>query len=266
MTYTEVKAKYTTIESIDNRFKEIENIEKVGAERYRAASVTYLNEVNEVLKKFNVTDYHCHRANSRNITFLQEENNIFYEIDICAAYEYNWNKIDKPEKTWKFKVNVSSFGGIELINPDEKECKTLKYYSFIGFIINNNEFKKELNEVCHRNVNNLESIDKEYRFSSEERQLRILRNNLVKEATYGKILASVMDVKDKTQLVIIKKNVSEDEADGVRRGQFIKVMSEPLPNTLETRPEVDKKLKEIAKTNEGKFILTQIRFIKLNKE
>ena len=93
MTYTEVKAKYTTIESIDNRFKEIKNIEKIGEERYRAASVTYLNEVNEVLKKFNVTDYHCHRANSRNITFLQEENNIFYEIDICAAYEYNWNKI-----------------------------------------------------------------------------------------------------------------------------------------------------------------------------
>ena len=40
MTYTEVKAKYTTIESIDNRFKEIKNIEKIGEERYRAASVT----------------------------------------------------------------------------------------------------------------------------------------------------------------------------------------------------------------------------------
>ena len=61
-------------------------------------------------------------------------------------------------------------------------------------------------------------------------------------------------------------DVLEDEADGVRKGEFIKVMTEPLPNTPETRPEVDKKLKEIAKTNEGKFILTQIRFIKLNEE
>ena len=106
----------------------------------------------------------------------------------------------------------------------------------------------------------------EYSFSSEEQQLRILRNNLIKEAAYGKILTSVMDAKDKTQLVVIKKNVSEDEADGVRKGEFIKVMTEPLPNTPETRPEVDKKLKEIAKTNEGKFILTQSRFIKLNED
>lgn len=266
MTYAEVKAKYTTVESIDNRLKEIDELTKVGSEKYMSAITTYKNDIDNVLKKFNINDYHVNTASDRNVSFKPEDNNSFYEVDIYPSYEHNWDKIDDPEKVWEFRLNISSYGDIRLNNLDERGVKVLAYYTFVGMIVNNKEFQKELEDTCHKNVDILKSIDKEFRFTSEEQQLRILRNNLVKEAAYGKMLTSVMDAKDKTQLVVIKKNVSEDEADGVRKGEFIKVMSEPLPNTPETRPEVDKKLKEIAKTNEGKFILTQIRFIKLNEE
>lgn len=266
MTYAEVKAKYTTVESIDLRLKEIDELTKVGSEKYMSAITTYKNDIDNVLKKFNINDYHVNTASDRNVSFVPEDNNSFYEVDIYPSYEHNWDKIDDPEKVWEFRLNISSYGDIRLNNLDERGVKVLAYYTFVGMIVNNKEFQKELEDTCHKNVDILKSIDKEFRFTSEEQQLRILRNNLVKEAAYGKMLTSVMDAKDKTQLVVIKKNVSEDEADGVRKGEFIKVMSEPLPNTPETRPEVDKKLKEIAKTNEGKFILTQIRFIKLNEE
>ena len=267
MNYAEVKAKYTTVESIDIRLNEIDELTKVGQEKYTSAITNYINEVNDVLKKYNVVDYHTDVVSDRNVSFKPEDNNSFYEVDIYPSYEHNWDKIDAPEKVWEFRLNISSYGDIKLNgNLDEKSIKVLKYYEFVGMIINNKEFGKELEETCHKNVDVLKSIDKEFSFTSEEQQLRILRNNLIKEAAYGKILTSVMDAKDKTQLVVVKKNVSEDEADGVRKGEFIKVMTEPLPNTPETRPEVDKKLKEIAKTNEGKFILTQIRFIKLNEE
>lgn len=266
MTYAEVKAKYTTVESIDLRLKEIDELTKVGSEKYMSAITTYKNDIDNVLKKFNINDYHVNTAFDRNVSFVPEDNNSFYEVDIYPSYEHNWDKIDDPEKVWEFRLNISSYGDIRLNNLDERGVKVLAYYTFVGMIVNNKEFQKELEDTCHKNVDILKSIDKEFRFTSEEQQLRILRNNLVKEAAYGKMLTSVMDAKDKTQLVVIKKNVSEDEADGVRKGEFIKVMSEPLPNTPETRPEVDKKLKEIAKTNEGKFILTQIRFIKLNEE
>ena len=266
MNYAEVKAKYTTVDSIDNRLNEIDELTKVGAEKYKSAITNYINDVNEVLKKFNVNSYHVNTASDRSVSFVQEDNRTFYGVNIYPSYENNWNNIDAPEKIWDFSFEVGSYGVISLNNPSESDVKILKYYDFIGMIINNKEFQKELEEICHKNVDNLNAIDKEFHFTSEEQQLRILRNNLIKEAAYGKILTSVMDAKDKTQLVVIKKNVSEDEADGVRKGEFIKVMTEPLPNTPETRPEVDKKLKEIAKTNEGKFILTQIRFIKLNEE
>ena len=267
MNYAEVKAKYTTVESIDNRLNEIDELIKVGAEKYKSAITNYINDVNEVLKKFNVNSYHVNTASDRSVSFvLQEDKRTFYGVDIYPSYEHNWNNIDAPEKIWNFSLVVGSFGEISLNNPSENDVKILKYYDFIGMIINNKEFQKELEDTCHKNVDNLNAIDKEFRFTSEEQQLRILRNNLIKEAAYGKIISSVMDAKDKTQLVVIKKNVSENEADGVRKGEFVKVMTEPLPNTPETRPEVDKKLKEIAKTNEGKFILTQIRFIKLNEE
>lgn len=266
MNYAEVKAKYTTVESIDNRLNEIDELTKIGSEKYMSAITTYINDVNEVLKKFNVNNYHVNTASNRSVSFVLEDNNTFYEVNIYPSYEHNWNNINAPEKIWKFSLEVGSYGEISLNNPSENDVKVLKYYDFIGMLISNKEFQKELEEICHKNVDNLNAINKEFRFTSEEQQLRILRNNLIKEAAYGKILTSVMDAKDKTQLVVIKKNVSEDEADGVRKGEFIKVMTEPLPNTPETRPEVDKKLKEIAKTNEGKFILTQIRFIKLNEE
>lgn len=266
MTYAEVKSNYPTVESIDLRLKEIDELTKVGSEKYMSAITTYKNDIDNVLKKFNINDYHVNTASDRNISFVPEDNNSFYEVDIYPSYEHNWDKIDDPEKVWEFRLNISSYGDIRLNNLDERGVKVLAYYTFVGMIVNNKEFQKELEDTCHKNVDILKSIDKEFRFTSEEQQLRILRNNLVKEAAYGKMLTSVMDAKDKTQLVVIKKNVSEDEADGVRKGEFIKVMSEPLPNTPETRPEVDKKLKEIAKTNEGKFILTQIRFIKLNEE
>lgn len=263
MTYAEVKAKYTTVESIDNRLNEIDELTKVGAEKYTSAVTNYINEVNGVLKKFNIDGYHVDLASDRNVGFKPEDNKSFYEVNIYPSYEYDW---DKDKKVWDFCLNIGSYGEISLSNPSENDVKALKYYEFIGMIITNKEFQKELEDTCHKNVDNLYRIDKEYSFYSEEQQLRILRNNLIKEAAYAKILTSVMDAKDKTQLVVIKKNVSEDEADGVRRGGFIKVMTEPLPNTPETRPEVNKKLKEIAKTNEGKFTLTQIRFIKLNEE
>ena len=266
MTYAEVKAKYTTVESIDNRLNEINELTKVGAEKYTSAVTNYINDLNETLKKFNVNSYHVNTASDRSVSFVLEDNNTFYEVNIYPSYRHNWNNIYAPEKIWNFSLEVGSYGEISLSNPSENDVKALKYYEFIGMIISNKEFQKEIEEICHKNVDNLYRINKEYSFSSEEQQLRILRNNLIKEAAYGKILTSVMDAKDKTQLVVIKKNVSEDEADGVRKGEFIKVMTEPLPNTPETRPEVDKKLKEIAKTNEGKFILTQIRFIKLNEE
>ena len=263
MTYAEVKAKYTTVESIDNRLNEIDELTKVGAEKYTSAVTNYINEVNDILKKFNIDEYHANLASDRIVSFKSKDNNSFYELDIYPSYEYDW---DKDKKVWNFCLNIGSYGEISLNNPSENDVKALKYYEFIGMIISNKEFQKELEDTCHKNVDNLNAIDKEFHFTSEEQQLRILRNNLIKEAAYGKIISSVMDAKDKTQLVVIKKNVSEDEADGVRKGEFIKVMTEPLPNTPETRPEVDKKLKEIAKTNEGKFILTQIRFIKLNEE
>lgn len=263
MNYAEVKAKYTTVESIDNRLNEIDELIKVGAEKYTSAVTNYINEVNDVLKKFNIDEYHVNIASDRNVSFKPKDNNSFYELDIYPSYEYDW---DTNKKVWDFRLNISSYGDVRINNLDERSTKVLKYYEFVAMIINNKEFAKELEDTCHKNVDNLYRINKEYSFSSEEQQLRILRNNLIKEAAYGKILTSVMDAKDKTQLVVIKKNVSEDEADGVRKGEFIKVMTEPLPNTPETRPEVDKKLKEIAKTNEGKFILTQIRFIKLNEE
>lgn len=263
MNYAEVKAKYTTVESIDIRLNEIDELTKVGAEKYTSAVTNYINEVNDVLKKFNITEYHVNTASDRNVSFKPEDNNSFYEVDIYPSYEYNW---DTNKKVWDFYLNISSYGDVRINNLDEKALKVLKYYEFVGMIINNKEFAKELEDTCHKNVDNLYKINKEYSFTSEEQQLRILRNNLIKEAAYGKILTSVMDAKDKTQLVVIKKNVSEDEADGVRKGEFIKVMTEPLPNTPETRPEVDKKLKEIAKTNEGKFILTQIRFIKFDEK
>ena len=263
MTYAEVKAKYTTVESIDNRLNEIDELTKVGAEKYTSAVTNYINDVNEVLKKFNVNNYHVNTASNRSVSFVLEDNNTFHEVNIYPSYEYDW---DTNKKVWDFCLTIGSYGEISLNNPSENDVKALKYYEFIGMIISNKEFQKELEDTCHKNVDNLYRINKEYSFSSEEQQLRILRNNLIKEAAYGKILTSVMDAKDKTQLVVIKKNVSEDEADGVRKGEFIKVMTEPLPQTPETRPEVDKKLKEIAKTNEGKFILTQIRFIKLNEE
>ena len=266
MTYAEVKAKYTTVESIDNRLKEIDELTKVGSEKYMSAITTYKDAIDDVLKKFNINNYHVNTASDRNVSFVPEDNNSFYEVDIYPSYEHNWDKIDDPEKVWEFRLNISSYGDVKLSNLDERGVKVLAYYTFVGMIVNNKEFQKELEDTCRKNVDILKSIDKEFRFTSEEQQLRILRNNLVKEAAYGKMLTSVMDAKDKTQLVVIKKNVSEDEADGVRKGEFIKVMTEPLPNTPETRPEVDKKLKEIAKTNEGKFILTQIRFIKLNEE
>ena len=263
MNYAEVKAKYTTVGSIDNRLNEIDELTKVGAEKYTSAVTNYINEVNDVLKKFNIDEYHVDLASDRNVSFKPEDNNGFYEVNIYPSYEYDW---DKDKKVWDFCLNIGSYGEISFNNPSENNVKALKYYEFIGMIISNKEFQKEIEDVCHKNVDNLNAINKEFHFTSEEQQLRILRNNLIKEAAYGKIISSVMDAKDKTQLVVIKKNVSEDEADGVRKGEFVKVMTEPLPNTPETRPEVDKKLKEIAKTNEGKFILTQIRFIKLNEE
>lgn len=263
MMYAEVKAKYTTVESIDNRFKEIETLEKTGIEKYKEASKTYLNEVNEVLKKFNITNYHVNHVSDRDVNFRPEDNDSFYEVDIYPSYEYDWNT---NKKTWNFSLNIGSYSNVKINNFDEKNLKVLKYYEFIAIIVSNKEFAKELEEICHKNVDILNTINKEYSFSSEEQQLRILRNNLIKEVAYGKIISSVMDAKDKTQLVVIKKNVPENEADGVRKGEFIKIMTEPLPNTSETRPEVDKKLKEIAKANEGNFILTQIRFIKLNEE
>ena len=266
MTYAEVKAKYTTVESIDNRLNEIDELTKVGAEKYKSAITNYINDLNEALKKFNVNSYHVNTASDRSVSFVLEDNRTFYEVNIYPSYKINWDNIDAPKKIWEFSLEVGSYGEISLSNPSENDVKVLKYYDFIGMIISNKEFQKEIEDVCHKNVDNLNAIDKEFHFTSEEQQLRILRNNLIKEAAYGKIISSVMDAKDKTQLVVIKKNVSEDEADGVRKGEFIKVMTEPLPNTPETRPEVDKKLKEIAKTNEGKFILTQIRFIKLNEE
>ena len=37
MNYAEVKAKYTTVESIDNRLNEIDELTKVGAEKYTSA-------------------------------------------------------------------------------------------------------------------------------------------------------------------------------------------------------------------------------------
>lgn len=263
MTYAEVKAKYTTVESIDIRLNEIDELTKVGAEKYTSAVTNYINEVDDVLKKFNINGYHVDLASNRNVSFRSEDNDSFYDVNIYPSYDYNW---DTNKNVWDFRLNISSYRDVRINNLDERSIKVLKYYEFVAMIINNKEFAKELEETCHKNVDNLYKINKEYLFTSEEQQLKILRNNLIKEAAYGKILTSVMDAKDKTQLVVIKKNVSEDEADGVRKGEFIKVMTEPLPNTPETRPEVDKKLKEIAKTNEGKFILTQIRFIKLNEE
>ena len=89
MNYAEAKAKYTTVESIDNRLKEIDELAKVGADKYTSCVTNYINEVNDVLKKFNITEYHVDIATDRHVTLKAEDNNSFYELDIYTFYEYN---------------------------------------------------------------------------------------------------------------------------------------------------------------------------------
>lgn len=263
MTYAEIKNQFTTVETVDNRLAEIKNLAETGRQKSKEVHDAYVDAVNAVLAKFNVENYHCTEAGSMNVYFERNDADTFYNVGVRAYYDYDWNT---KETTWKVELNVSSYGNFSLIgNNDEKEQKVVDYYAMISLIVGNQELKKELNEVCQKNVDAIREVKKTYFLTSEEQQLNILRNNLIKEAAYGKMLVEVMEASDKTQLVVVKKNVEKDEADGTRKGELIKVMTEPMPNTPETRPEVDKKLKEIAKNNEGKFTLTQIRFIKFEK-
>ena len=152
MNYAEVKAKYTTVESIDNRLNEINELTKVGAEKYTSAVTNYINEVNDVLKKFNIDEYHVDLATDRHVSFKPEDNNSFYELDIYPFYQYYW---DANKKVWDFRLNISSYGDVRINNLDERSTKVLKYYEFVAMIINNKEFAKELEETCHKNVVNL---------------------------------------------------------------------------------------------------------------
>ena len=166
MNYAEVKAKYTTVESIDNRLNEIDELTKVGAEKYTSAVTNYINDLNEVLKKFNVNSYHVNTASNRSVSFVLEDNNTFYEVNIYPSYRHNWDNIDAPEKIWNFSLEIGSYGEISLSNPSENDVKVLKYYDFIGMIIRNKEFQKEIEDVCYKNVDNLNASDKEFYFTS----------------------------------------------------------------------------------------------------
>ena len=259
MTYAEVKAKYTTVESIDNRLNEIDELTKIGSEKYTEAINTYMNDVNDVLKKFNITEYHVNVASDRNVSFKPQDNNGFYEFDIYPSYEYDWRNTNK--KVWSFSLNISSYGNVRINNLDERSIKVLKYYEFVAMIINNKEFAKELEDTCHKNVDNLYKINKEYSFTSEEQQLRILKKNLVKEADIAKMTEAVKNAEDKTQVVIINKKADPSVCIAKHRGTPVTICSMPEPNG--NWHDMDARCKKMNKNEYGaRYIATEIRFIK----
>lgn len=261
MTYAEVKAKYTTVESIDNRLNEIDELTKIGSEKYMSAITTYKNDIDDVLKKFNINNYHVNTASDRNVSFVPEDNNSFYEVDIYPSYEHNWDKIDDPEKVWEFRLNISSYGDVKLSNLDERGVKVLAYYTFVGMIVNNKEFQKELEDTCHKNVDILKAIDKEFGFSSEEQQLKLLKKNLAKEADTTKMTEAVKNAEDKTQVVIINKKADPSTCVAKHRGTPVTICSMPEPNG--NWHDMNARCKKMNKNEYGaRYIATEIRFIK----
>lgn len=265
MTYAEVKNQFTTVESINTRLKEIKNLTQEYMNKRDKLNDKHFDIIKKFISDNLASDYELTSLTPRSMT-LNIPNDTFYRVEFWFEYEIeDWNNLNN--QIWKFEMSISSCGNFSVNNNDKKSAKVFNYYNTIASIISNVEFRTKLEEVVKNYVDENEEIKKEYRdLRSEEQQLNILKKNMIEEQTYGEMLLKVMKAEDKTQLVVVKKNVEENEADGIRKGgEFIKVMTEPMPNSPETRPEVDKKLKEISKSNEGKFTLTQIRFIKFNK-
>lgn len=264
MTYAEVKNQFTTVESIDNRLAQIESSREIGQTLYVEAKKKYAEDINNILSEFNITSYVCmDNVDEQSITLRRADKDSFYDLRIWAGYDYDWkNQANK----WKYELNVGSYGNFPLDDvQDEKMKKVVDYYALVGAILTNKEMREKIEGVCHDNVDNLKKIYKDHSYNSEEKQLLILRNNMIKEATYGKQLLEVMEAEDKHCLVIVKKDVNDNEANAICRGNKVKVVTGILPNSDETWSEVNAKMKEIRKSDkEGNYAFSQIRFLKFD--
>lgn len=268
MTYAEIKNKFTSIESINSRLEEINKEYENQYEVDKKLMIEYREEVNNLLGYFGVNDgdiqWNCKRATTESVG-IQMTNDNFYDLTIYAQYEDVFNK-DYTDTTreWKFQMNVGGCGSFDIHNPSENSKKTTAYYKLVATIMDE-QVATNLEEVCKRNVDNLNANKQAYRnLRSEEKQLELLKKNIEKEIQSTEYLEIAKNAEDKTMVVIINKNAVPSECVATHRGTPCSICS--LPVELEKWPEEDKKCKAMNKNDKNaKYISTRIQFLKFTK-
>lgn len=205
MNKNEIRNMYTSVESINARIKEINDIYETTDKNVEDQANAYAEEVTKFLHDNNISDWKCYHAGADRIQ-LQLRNSYFYCIDITARYEDAFNSdYTKTNKIWKFTINVSSYGETHITEPTEDDKHRYEYYKMVAKIMGDIEFSKNLETICKENVNKLLMFRNIYHpLRNEERELENLRDELRKKEDAEKFLKLAKDA-DKSMFVIINK-------------------------------------------------------------
>lgn len=259
MTYAEIKNNYTTVEEIDIRLVEIENLYKEKdnqrnelVKKNEEIFTSFLQTIlpNSVVESFD-TEYVT-------ISLKDNEGNRVpgSNIEIFYGEEYDY-KNDKND--WKFNLNIASVGSF---NPTDTTSRAYYYYMANFVIIQN---ANEIDKLLKTTWNEYNELKKEYRdIHSEEKQLDILKKNLLKDNESTNYAKVAKETEDKDMCVIIDKNVDPSKATATHRKTPCIICSNPEP--LENWKDMDKRCRVMMRNYpSSKFIATRIKFINFNE-
>lgn len=258
MTYAEIKNQYKTVEEIENRINEINNILDAKDDELDEMIEKDQATLNEILKPILPENWEVTSYSPEHNLKIADKNDVWHSIYIYAKYDLEFRGEETVQK-WEFSMNPSSCGTFEIFG----DSKEKMYYKVIAILMTSEDVMHMLNETLHSMADNYIEFGKKNRdLRSEQKQLEILKKNIVETEQSKNILESAKSTEDKTSIVIIDKNADPEKAVGTHRGTPVTIVSLPVPN--DKYEEELKKCKEMQKVNKAaRYIPTQIRFIKL---
>lgn len=263
MTYAEIKNKFTTPESIDNRINVLKEIEDSANEKLDARVNEQSNEIAEMIQKLLPSTWHLTKFTPDFGITIASETDSFYSIDIYAKYSlnYEYKKEGDPEYLWNFEMNVSACGSFNIFDENNE---ITKYYSVVTTLMTKKEEMKKIEEKLREFADEYHKFQEDMRnVKSETKQLEILKNSISVEKEKIKYAEAAKNAEDKTQIIIINKKVAEENAVGTHRGTPITVHSLPMPN--DSYVSLSKACKKMTKEDPtSRYIATEIRYVKFN--
>jgi len=260
MTYNEIKNKFTSIESINSRFAEIEKLYDEKNKKLNEVDDKHFELIKSFLSEKLNSTYELKSLTPSNMR-LYVGNDTFYSIQFWFGYDVlDWKNPDNL--TWKFEMNIASCGNFSVnSNSDDR---IFNYYNTIATILSDVDLRTSLEKKVREYADEIEETRKLTRgLTSEKQQLEILKKNLEKESIEVGYYEEAKNASDKTQLVIIDKKANLENCKATHRGTPVTFHSSLMPNNA--YEEACKKCKEMNKMNKNaRYIATEVRYIKFN--